>query len=347
MAGERASELRQDIVSGEWVVIATGRARRPSDFVESTEASKEKGVCPFDRLGTDAKMVVAKDGVIHRANLTAVEWFVAVIPNKYPAFSPTDFCPMPQPYGPHAHMEGAGIHEVIYFKPHARSIAEMTTEETRLVALAYRDRYRILPGEPCVQYVSLIHNHGAKSGASILHPHSQILAIPVMPPRVSRSFMGSARYFKEHQRCVHCVIIETELKEKARLVFENEHFLAFAPYASRAAFELRIFPKKHESQFAELPDASLTDFAEALRVVLQKLSVGLNNPSYNFFIHTAPAKAVGSFEHYHWHLEILPKTSIWGGLEFGTGIEISTIAPENAAAFLRSVSSSIPIESAI
>lgn len=334
---DRASELRQDLVSGEWVVIATGRARRPSDFIEDGEHIAERGVCPFDRIEEDAKMVVAHDGSIHRTRLTVADWFVAVIPNKYPAFYPTDFCPLPQPYGPHAVMEGAGVHEVIYFKPHQRHIAEMTNEEVALIARAYRDRYVVLRDEACVEYVSLIHNHGPKSGASIFHPHSQILAIPVIPPDVARSFAGSERYYEKHHTCVHCTIISFERSDGARIIFENERFVAFAPYASHASFELRIFPKEHQSRFETITDEAIADFGEALRTTLCKLARGLKNPSYNFFIHTVPVKAGSSFDHYHWHLEILPKTSIWGGFEFGTGIEISTIRPEDAAKFLREI----------
>lgn len=335
------SELRQDLVSGAWVAIATGRARRPSEFAQASlpPMVSDVDICPFETLDPGATLIFADDGEAFKAYSAELRsrWFAEFFPNKYPSFSPQPTCAIIESDGPYRFTQGVGFHEVMVTRPHDRSLAQMTASESEIVVRGYRARLRALQDEECVEYVSLIHNHGPLSGASISHPHSQLIAIPVIPPDVSRSLAGSRRYFEEENRCVHCVIVEFELQEKKRVVFENEHFVVVAPFASHAAFELRIFPKRHEAEFPKLADEEVPHMAEALRVSLAKLFVGLNNPSYNFFIHTAPAKNRERYGHYHWHIEILPKTAMWGGFEFGTGIEISTIKPEGAADFLRSI----------
>ena len=213
----------------------------------------------------------------------------------------------------------------------------MSHLEVDLLVRSYQDRYAALKKKDCVKYVSIFHNQGRDAGATLSHPHSQIIAIPVVPPDVARSISGSAAYFRAHKRCVHCLILRYELRMKERIVYQNELFVACAPFASKTAFELRIFPKRHESHFEDMTPKDREAFADALRITLAKLFRGLKNPDYNFFLHTAPTGGREEFRHYHWHLEILPKTAVWAGFEIGTGIEISTVAPESAAEFLRKI----------
>lgn len=327
---EHSSELRKDLVSGDWVVIATGRAKRPQDFLEhkSEPFAQPKDTCPFE--GADAESLA----LYSNGGGTRSEWKVAVIPNKYPAFV-GGICPSEYSVGPYQSLEGIGFHELVVSRDHERAFAEMTDADVELVVRAYQERFSVLKKEPCVAYISIFSNHGKKSGASISHPHSQIIAIPVVPPDIGRSLAGSAVYFKEHQTCVHCAMLEYEIQNKVRVIYENELFVAFAPYASRTAFEVRIFPKKHSAWFEDMGPGDRLFFAGALRASLAKLHKGLGDPDYNFFLHTAPVGDRKNFDHYHWHLEIIPKTSIWAGFEIGTGIDISVIAPETAAGFLR------------
>ncbi|MBI4134946.1 MAG: DUF4921 family protein [Candidatus Sungbacteria bacterium] len=342
--GIHPSELRRDMVSGEWVVIATGRGRRPRDFASlpSPPVANPIEECPFETLDEEnATLLVTLEGSIgapkELPKSQRGQWFVQSFQNKYPAFSPHTKCPSPEKVGPHERIDGVGFHEVMVTRPHDRSIAEMCLPEIVALVRAYRARMSILARELCIEYISILHNHGPLSGASVNHPHSQLIAIPVVPPDIYRSLVGSQRYYESEKRCVHCVLIEFELSDGKRVIFENEQFVVLCPFASHAAFEIRIFPKHHASRFELMPDNMSRLFAESLHAALARLSVGLNNPSYNFFIHTAPAKTAENYEHYHWHLEILPKTAIWGGFEFGTGIEITTVAPEDAADFFRSV----------
>ena len=338
------SELRQDIVSGDWVVIATGRGRRPHDFAKKDGDhwwNRQKKNCPFDELIDSAFYVALKDGDIHRPSGKTVsflkkEWFLQVVPNKFPAFG-KGICAVARKDGPYRWEDGVGFHDVVITKKHEHSVALMSTKETEVLVRAYRDRYIQLKDEDCVEYISIFHNHGPEAGASVAHPHSQIIAIPVVPPDVGRSIKGSASYFHEHKKCVHCVMIDFEMRNKKRIVYMNKEFVAFAPYASRTAFEVRIFPKLHAPTFGSIHNSEITYFADALQKVLAKLHKGLGDPSYNFFIHSAGVGHTEALAHYHWHMEILPKTAIWAGFELGTGIDISSIAPEKAALFLRSI----------
>ena len=327
------SELRQDIVSGDWVVIASSRAKRPNDFIAQKRIPfvQPKSTCPFEHRFSDALVVYAKNNKDRES-----DWWVQAVPNKYPAFD-KGICAAFNHVGPYVSTNGAGAHEVVITQDHSRSLALMTDVEAELVVRVYQNRFRILRDDKCVKYISLFHNHGRLAGATIAHPHSQIIAIPVIPPDVASSLQGSERYFKKEKTCVHCVMLRYDLKDKKRIIYENDRFVTLAPFASRSAFEIRIFPKSHQARFEDMPQDLESDFARALRVSLAKLYHGLKNPDYNFFLHTAPVENSHSYEHYHWHVEILPKTAIWAGFEIGTGIEISTIAPEDAAEFLRKI----------
>lgn len=327
------SELRQDIVSGDWVVIATGRAKRPQDFLRQKRARflQPKKDCPFEKQAANALLVYADDGL-----KKAEEWWVEVIPNKYPAFG-KGVCSFSHRVGPYQWTEGVGFHEVVVTKDHRRSFANFSDEEAEMVVRAYQSRYLSLKDEECIKYISIFHNHGRQSGASVSHPHSQIIAIPVVPPDFGRSLRGSASYFKGKKSCIHCVELNYERQIRDRIIYQNDHFITLAPFASKTAFEIRVFPKEHRPHFEDISPPERLSLGNALRVVLGKLWKGLDDPDYNFFLHTAPTNSPGAYVYYHWHFEILPKTAIWAGFEIGTGIEISTITPETAAEFLRRI----------
>ena len=327
------SELRRDLVSGAWVVIATGRGKRPNDFLKQRRAplAQSKLTCPFER--PESPPLLSYDNA---GRTTEEAWWVQVVANKYPAFG-KGICAVFKETGPYEWTEGVGFHELVISRDHVRSIGFMTDHEAELVFRAYQARYLALKDDACVEYVSIFHNQGRLAGATISHPHSQIIAVPVVPPDIARSLKGSADYSQTHGTCVHCVIMEYELKERVRVVYENERFAVVAPYASKTAFEMRVYPKRHGAHFEAITDTDRLLLANAMRTALAKLSKGLKNPDFNFFLHTAPTGNSHQFDHYHWHVEIMPKTAIWAGFEIGTGIEISTIAPEAAAEFLRNV----------
>jgi UDPglucose--hexose-1-phosphate uridylyltransferase len=325
-----ASQLRQDLVSGDWVVIATGRAKRPDEFAKFQRVLDDKGIesCLFeDPTATGQE----KDVLIYHKN--DGDWTLRVFPNKYPAFSQTGKGKKISE-GPYCSMPGIGFHELVVTRDHYRQLALMDTMEIAEVFDAYQDRYLELMNKSGVNYIAIFHNHGREAGASLPHPHSQIMAIPVVAPYVQLELDGASQYYKSNKQCVFCVMAEHESDEEKRVVFENEEFIAFCPFASRAAFEVHVMPKKHSPYFERITDAQKMKLAEVFGKALSAIYKALNDPPYNFYIHSAPCDGT-DYPHFHWHIEILPHTATWAGFELDTGIEISTLEPEVAAEYLR------------
>ena len=336
------SELRFDLVSKDWVVIAPGRGRRPETFVRKEEAVVEQAItaCPFCDLTEQATAVLVKIQnsrniqVVSNQALTQLDWQIVVIPNKYPAFGLADDL-NERAVGPYQVSDGVGFHEVVIYRDHIKPLTDFSVGELKSVISVMRQRYLELMDQKFVNYISVFHNQGQEAGASVSHPHSQIIAIPVIDPDLRRSLEGSQRYFNLNHHCVHCAMMKWDLENGERIVFENDQFVVLVPFASRVSFEMRIYPRQHKSYFERITDNEIMPLAEALQQSLSRLAKKLNYPAYNFFIHTSPCDG-HDYDHYHWHVEILPKTSTWAGFELGTGIEILTIAPEQAAGFLRS-----------
>lgn len=323
------SELRMDLVSNDWVVVATGRARRPSSFAKQEKKKKTsvpKSKCPFCQHEN------IKDVITRREDDNG-SWFVISIPNKYPAFSGGDDLSQ-RKEGPNRIMNGFGYHEVIVTADHKRSMAEFSLKEMMMVVDVYQARYLDLMNKKFIKYISIFHNHGKEAGASVAHPHSQLMAIPVIDPDLRRSLDGAEAFYVSQGECVYCAMINWDIKDGRRVIYENEKFVVLCPFASQIAFEVRVYPKEHQPYFEKITEDEKKLFAEALQIALSKIYKGLGDPAYNFYIHTSPSDE-GNYDHYHWHLNILPKTATWAGFELGAGIEISTIEPEKAAEFLR------------
>lgn len=332
------SELRKNIVSQDWVVIATGRARRPETFQEDKKSNHlPKSDCPFEKFDPEEQpLTVFLDGKeveLEQGKFIPKDWTTISLPNKYPAFTPGGSLEVRR-LGPYEVMDGVGFHEVVVTRDHDRDIPEFTESEAKELVDMYQERYLDLSNEKFVNHISIFKNKGSRAGATLSHPHSQIIGIPVTDPQVQRSLNGSLYYWEEYQKCIHCDMLSWELKEKHRVLYENDCYVAVCPFASTVAFEVRIYPKTHFPYFERADDYQKKCFADALLVVMKKLKKALNDPDYNYFIHTSPADGK-NYDHYHWHLEILPRTSTFAGFELGTGIEISTIEPEKAAEFLR------------
>lgn len=332
------SELRQDIVSGDWVLVSTGRANRPHNLASIEPASPEAlSKCPFENPQASGNPEPILWSTKEHSNATDARerWFVQVIPNRYPAVAPHDknTCSQIHTDGSYVTMGGVGYHEVIITRDHDRSLGLMNSEEVGLVIDSYRDRYLAIKNDACVAYILIFHNHGKEAGASLAHPHSQLIALPIIPPDVSRSYAGAGRFYKKYAACAHCHMLEEEQKARVRIVYENESFIVIAPFASHVTFELRIYPKRHQQHFETISRADSRFLADALTSTLGKLYRALGNPSYNFFIHTAPLISNGG-DHYHWHLEILPKLSVPAGLELGAGVDVVVVAPEDVPQIL-------------
>ena len=346
------SELRQDPVSKEWVVVAVGRAKRPNAFRKLCRPTykQPRRKCPFCNL---EKKEYKPDKVILKKNLNlktkfakklektgdlqiwkGKPWSTIVIPNKYPSFIQGSKLTS-QTKGPFTILPGRGYHEVLITASHNLSFGQLPTEKLVEIIDCYHQRYLDLRKRQFIRYVSIIHNHGREAGASLTHPHSQIFAIPIMPRDIHRSLRGSKQYFRKTNRCVHCDMIAWEKKEKTRIIYENKDFILLAPFVPTVAFETRIYPKKHQAYFEKITKSEKQNLAKCFKKALYKLYKALNDPPYNFFLHTAPCDNKEDYGHYHWHFEILPKITIWAGFELATGIEISTVDPCQAAQILK------------
>jgi len=335
------SELRMDRVGGDWVVIATGRAKRPEMFKKEKEKGKKisQKDCPFCDLDKQGEPILAFNNgkEVISANINANNnWTTIVVPNKYPAFIPYDELNEQIEGKLHKKMNAVGFHEVVITKDHNKHLAQFSIEKIKEVIDVYQKRYLMLKGKKFVNYISIFHNHGFQAGASISHPHSQIITAPLIDIDLQAALKRAKEYYEKEHECIYCVLNEWERKIKKRIVFENADFLAMCPFASKTAFEVIISPKKHFPYFEEIKEEEKWNLAEAFKKVLYKIYKGLTNPDYNFYLHTAPCDSL-NYDYYHWHWTILPKTSISAGFELGTKIEISTIEPEKAAEYLRNI----------
>ncbi len=345
------SQLRYDLVSKDWVVIATGRAKRPEMFKKDKRNEKtiSKAKCPFCNLKNQIfptlisrkNVFVFKEGEDKKTGLSKAEikdlltnWTTLALPNLFPAVFPTDKLNERQEGHLYKTLSGAGFHEVILTKDHKKHLALLSQRHIKELIDVYQSRYLDLMDKKFVGYISIFHNHGREAGASQTHPHSQILTTPLIDAGLRRTLETAQKYFQEKGSCVYCQMNNWEKRAKKRLVFENKNFLVVCPFASKAAFEMVITPKKHLSYFERITEEEKLDLAEALKQAMGKLNAGLNNPPYNFYLHTAPCDE-GDYPFYHWHFTILPKTTTPAGFEFGTGIEISVIEPEKAADYLK------------
>ncbi|HDZ54406.1 MAG TPA: DUF4931 domain-containing protein [Candidatus Nealsonbacteria bacterium] len=344
------SELRLDLVSRDWVVIATGRARRLETFKQERRKKETipKSRCPFCQIHTQEiptvifsnsrKVFPPNEKLENLAPLGIRKfltgWTTISIPNKYPAFIPSPEFDEKIEGNIYQTMNAVGFHEVVITRDHEKQLAQFSISQVKETIDVYQQRYLELMKEKFVSYVSIFHNHGIEAGATIVHPHSQIVTIPLIDVDLKRSLVNSKKYFKVHKKCIYCQMVQWEIKIKKRIIFENEDFLVICPFASKSAFEVIISPKKHHSYFERITEKEKQQLAEAFKIALNKLYKALNDPAYNFYLHTAPCDGK-NYDYYHWHWTILPKTSTWAGFEMGAKIEISTIEPERAAEYLR------------
>ncbi len=334
------SELRLDLISGDWVVIATGRAKRPEMFKrEKREKEKiPKENCPFCHIETQERPILiyshGKKMSLKNEDKIPKDWTTIVIPNKFPAFLPQPKWEKKIEVNLYQTMNAVGFCELVITRDHEKSLARLPLENIKEVMDCYQERYLDLMGKPFVSYISIFHNQGFEVGASIYHPHSQIITTPLIDVDLKRALFNSESYYKKTKKCIYCEMNKWELKTKQRIVFQNKDFLVICPFASKSAFEVIISPKNHLSNFEKITEEEKLELAEAFKIALNKLYMGLVDPPYNFYLHTAPCDGE-KYPYYHWHWTILPKTATWAGFELGARMEISTITPEKAAEYLR------------
>jgi len=327
------AEIRQDVISGRWVIIATERGARPSDFASARE-KPQGGFCPFC-TGNEERTPPEVDAM--RRDGSAPDrpgWQVRVVPNKFPALRPEGQV-LAGSEGLHNRVSGVGVHEVIIDAPHhAVSPTELLPSEFAAVLGMYRARMKALCNDERMTYGVLFKNVGAAAGASLEHGHSQLIGVPVMPRRVQEEMQHCRVHYDTAGRCLLCDILAQELADGARVVVEGERFVAICPYAPRFPFEMSVLPKYHSARFHETPTEHLDELASVLHEALRRMEASLDNPPFNFALHTAPLAGPAP-EFYHWHIEVIPRVTRAGGFEWGTGFYINPMPPENAAQSMR------------
>lgn len=234
-------------------------------------------------------------------------------------------------------MDGIGNHEVLIESPkHNLTIATMDKSRVMTVLNAYQQRLCSLMEIGYVESVVLFRNHGTKAGASLIHPHSQIIALPIIPRDVISRMNESIRYHEEHRECLFCRVMKTELEDGKRVIINGRHFVLFVPYAAYSPFSMWIFPKRHCSSFCDTSPEELDELADILRSALRRLYYGLNDPDYNYIIRSSP-KGYHNSAFFHWYITIVPRMTRTAGFELGSGMYINPSIPEENAEYLRNV----------
>ena len=322
--------LRQDPVTGRWVIIARNRADRPYDFASSRPTGSTVR-CPFCVGNED---LTPAEIAVYPANADSATWQVRVIPNRYPAL--VDDAPeSPAPGGIYRSLRGVGIHEVIVESPdHVASLTELTERQLAWTFTAYRDRIAALGADGRLAYALVFKNVGPAAGASLHHSHSQLIATPIVPIIVREELSGSESFFNSHRQCIYCRMIEQESDAGHRIVAQSDHFVAFCPFAARFPFETWILPRAHRSRFERTDSRRLAECASLVQQVVARIESVLDRAAYNYLIHSAPFDT-GRLGHYHWHVEVFPRLTKAAGFEWGTGYYINPVPPEDAAEHLR------------
>ncbi len=329
-------QLRKDPIIGRWVIIATERAKRPKDFKVIDSAPPEKE-CPFCRGKENFT-----PGEVFSVRDSEGKWQVRVVPSIKP-FLETDHSLWKKGKGPYDLMNGSGKHEVVIETPyHIGNMADLEVENIRNVFFAYGERIKDIEKDGNIKYVLIFKNYRWDAGGGrVRHARSQIIATPVNLKRVKEELEGAKFYFDYHERCVFCDMIRQELEQKERLVLDEDGFVALVPFAPRFPFEVWILPKEHSPDFPKTSYDSLFSLAKVVKKVLSRIKNILNDPPYNYVIHTAPFRRPhrGYWstieEDFHWHIEIIPRLTQVAGFEWGTGFYICPLLPEETARFLR------------
>jgi UDPglucose--hexose-1-phosphate uridylyltransferase len=328
-------DLRKDPIVGRWVIVAKARAKRPHDF-GADETLRQTRFCPFcagAEEHTPGEILAYREPGSEKDR---PGWRVRVVPNKFPALE-VEGDLRKRGDGIYDMMRGVGAHEVIIESPdHLVTTADLSVERLVEVLSVYRDRLVDLKKDPRLVYGMLFKNVGAGAGASLEHTHSQLIVTPIVPITVTEELSGSRDFFNYRGRCVFCDMIEQEIATGDRIVVDTPGCVAFCPFASRFPFETWILPKRHSSHFENIQTTDAAELAQILHRVMTKIETALDRPAYNYIIHTAPFDTP-ALDHYHWHIEIIPRLTRTAGFEWGTGFYINPVPPEEAAAFLRQI----------
>ncbi|MCX8093056.1 MAG: galactose-1-phosphate uridylyltransferase [Candidatus Goldbacteria bacterium] len=326
------SEIRRDPITNRWIITLDDKYFNPSSVssipIDLPQIDKNCPFCP----GNDSKI----SKVIFELKDKNDGWKIKVIPNNRP-YLMVEKQLKKQGRGIFDVISGTGANEVIIENPlHNIDIDKLDIQSISDIIKTYINRTLDLKKDIRFEYIFIFKNRGPDAGGTLFHPYSQLIALPVIPKRISEEIESSLKYFELKNRCIFCDIIDNELLNNERVVKETENYVVITPFASRVAFELCILPKFHSTHFYNLNEQQISELSTVLKDVIYRLNKSLNNPSYNYMIHTAPVKSE-EIPYYHWHIEIMPRIKRTEGFEWGTGFYINPTLPEDVAEYLRKI----------
>lgn len=326
-------EIRQNLITRQWVIIAPERGQRPDQFKREKKSRElpahdpECPFCPGNENQTPPEIYRhPQDG----------DWQVRVVPNKDSVLE-SEGVVTRTTQGVKRTISGVGLHEIIVESAtHSQTMGFLSNQEMQNVVEAYLRRYNEAAADQRVEAVTLFKNYGPTAGTSLAHPHSQIIGTPMIPPDVRERLESALRYYDDSGICIFCATLQTEMKDEARIVAENKDFVAFIPFAALSPFHIWIFPRRHCASFSCLEEEEVPSFADIVRVVLRKIYDGLGDPDFNLVIRTAP-KESERVRYYHWYVSVVPRVERTAGFEMGSGMFINSSLPEVSALFLREI----------
>ncbi len=337
-------ELRRDPIVGFWTIIANERGWRPMEY--QPKKITDERPCPFceghESQTPPELYAIRKAGTAPNTP----GWEARAIPSINPLLSDVVNDAQSHGQGIYDWRDGVGRHEVLLETPkHGQDLDELSDAALENVLKVYALRMAEMENDPRIAYALLFKNHGLISGSAqdvIRHSRSQIIGLPIVPKRAKEELVSAKNYFERRERCVYCDVLKQENADGLRVVQQNEHFLAFCPFAARTPFETWILPKKHSSDYWKIDNALLPALAWILKSCLCKLRSLLDDPPYNLILHSAPYRHHQKNVHWktveedtHWYFRLLPRLAHQAGFEWGTGIHINPTPPEDAAALLR------------
>ncbi len=326
------ADLRREPITRMWVVVTTDHPKGPGDYLPFKppyQPQKEEGACPFCP-GNEA--MTPRETLVLSGEDSG--WAVRVVPNKFPFFHiEGEFDRRPE--GMYDVMEAIGAHEIVVETPkHKQNFGSMEPQQIEKILHAYRERLKDLEKDRRFQQFLILKNY---PGVFNRHPHSHLIAMPVIPRRIDEEIEGTLDYYQRKERCIFCDIMREEISAKKRVILETVHFLVFSPFASRYPFETWIIPKQHASDFHHIDEEGIEDLSVALQSLFLRFHKLLSDPPYSLTFHTSPVQSRFHRSEYHWHIETRLRIGLREGFEWGTGFFVNPTPPEDAAAFLREV----------
>ncbi|MDD5729639.1 MAG: galactose-1-phosphate uridylyltransferase [Candidatus Omnitrophica bacterium] len=337
------SELRRDPITGRWVIVDTDNPMQPGEYEHESHPWRA-GSCPFcygNESQTPPEIVAIRDP---STAPNSPGWQLRVVPNKFPALQIEGDLDR-RGIGIYDLSNGIGAHEVIIETPyHNKDLSDLMNNELENLIVMCSQRTLDLLKDKRFKYIMIFKNYGPAAGASMEHPHTQIIALPMVPKNVKEEINGANNYFEYRERCIYCDILRQETQDKERIIIENKHFMAFCPFVSRFPFEIWIVPKKHNSFFCLMSPEEVPTLASIIKEIVSRIKKVFKDPAYNFIIHSSPLNGENIIDSYHWHIEFIPKLTRVAGFEWGTGFYVVPTPPEMAAKFLKEGSPQLKTE---